>query len=115
MAPIFKDKRHLIGLIFVLAGILLIINNIRFMPNFIPWWIWTWQFLLITIGAFSLLTSDNKGPGIVLIGVGSVFLLSDILPEIWPGFFHWFADDTHLFWYLVLIVFGVSLLFSECL
>ncbi len=110
MAPFIKDKRHLIGLILVFIGIVLIIDNIRFIPHFIPWWIWTWQFLLITIGTFALLTSDNKGPGIVLIGVGTVFLLPDILPDIWPGFFDWFADDTSLFWYLVIIVVGLSLI-----
>jgi len=113
MAPFIKDKRHLIGLIFIFIGFILIIDNLRFMPHFIPWWIWTWQFLLITIGAFSLLTSDNKGPGIVLIGIGSIFLLSDILPDAWPGFFNWFTDDANLFWYLVLIVVGLSLILRK--
>lgn len=113
MAPFIKDKRHLVGILLVLIGFVLIADNIRFLPSFIPWWIWTWQFLLITIGVFSLLTSDNSGPGIVLIGIGSVFLLSDILPDIWPGFFDWFVDDTNLFWYLILIVVGLSLLLRK--
>ena len=106
MAPYIRDKRHLVGLILVLIGLVLIIDNVRFMPHFIPWWIWTWQFLLITIGTFSLLTTDKIGPGIVLIAIGSIFLLSDILPD----FFHWFTDDSNVFWYLVLIVVGISLL-----
>lgn len=106
MAPYVRDKRYLVGLIFVLIGLVLIIDNIRFMPHFIPWWIWTWQFLLITIGAFSLLTTDKTGPGIVLIAIGSIFLIGDILPD----FFHWFTDDSNVFWYLVLIVVGVSLI-----
>ena len=110
MAPYVRDKRHVVGLIFVLIGLVLIIDNIRFMPDFIPWWIWTWQFLLITIGVFSLITSDKVGPGVVLIGVGTIFLLSDILPDVWPGFFDLFTNDTNLFWYLVLIVVGVSLI-----
>lgn len=113
MAPFIKDKRHLVGILLVLIGFVLIADNIRFLPNFIPWWIWTWQFLLITIGVFSLLTSANSGPGIVLIGIGSVFLLSDILPDIWPGFFDWFIDDTNFFWYLILIVVGLSLLLRK--
>ncbi len=110
MAPYVRDKRHLVGLILVAIGLILILDNITFIPNFIPWWIWTWQFLLITIGVFSLLTTDKVGPGVILIGIGSIFLLSDILPDIWPGFFHLFADDANLFWYLVLIVVGVSLI-----
>lgn len=110
MAPYIRDKRHLVGLIFVFIGLVLIIDNIKFMPDFIPWWIWTWQFFLITVGVFSLLTTDKVGPGIALISVGSVFLLSEILPDMWPGFFDLFADNTNFFWYLVLIVIGTSLL-----
>lgn len=110
MAPYIKDKRHLVGLIFIFIGLVLIIDNIRFIPDFIPYWIWTWQFLLITIGVFSLLTTDKVGPGIVLIGVGAIFLLQDVVHDIWPDFFHLFVDDGKLFWYLVLIVIGVSFL-----
>lgn len=113
MAPYVRDKRHLTGLILVMIGLVLIIDNIKFMPDFIPWWVWSWQFLLITIGIFSLLTSDKVAPGVVLIGIGSIFLLSDILPELWPGFFDLFADNTNLFWYLVLIVVGASLILRK--
>lgn len=113
MAPYVRDKRHLVGLILVLIGIVLIIDNLRFVPHFIPWWIWTWQFLLITIGAFSLLTTDRVGPGLVLISIGSIFLLSDILPDAWPQFFHWFSDDSNLFWYIVLIIIGASLILRK--
>lgn len=113
MAPFIKDKRYLVGILLVLIGSVLILNNIKFIPNFIPWWVWTWQFLLITIGVFSLLTSDNSGPGIILIGIGSVFLFADILPDIWPGFFDWFVDDSNLFWYLILIVVGLSIILRK--
>jgi len=113
MAPIIKEKRHLVGLFLLAIGFLLIVNNLKFMPDFMPWWIWTWQFLLITIGVFSLLTSDNKGPGIILIGIGSIFLLPQIMDEIWPDFFDLFKDDSRLFFYLILIVIGLSLLFRS--
>lgn len=113
MAPFIKDKRHLVGILLVLIGAVLILDNIRFMPNIIPWWVWTWQFLLITIGVFSLLTSEKTGPGIVLISIGTIFLLSDILPELWPGVFEWFIDDSNLFWYVVLIIIGLALIFRH--
>jgi hypothetical protein len=113
MAPYIKDKRHLVGIILVLIGLALILDNIRFFPDFIPWWVWSWPMLLIAIGSFSLLTSENQGPGIVLIGVGAVFLLSDILPDVWPGFFDWFIDDSSLFWYLIIIVVGLSLILRK--
>jgi len=113
MAPIIKEKRHLVGLFLLAIGFLLIVNNLKFMPDFMPWWVWTWQFLLIAIGVFSLLTSDNKGPGIILIGIGSIFLLPQIMDEIWPDFFDLFKDDSRLFFYLILIVIGLSLLFRS--
>ena len=106
MAPYIRDKRHLVGLILVLIGIVLILDNIRFFPHFIPYWVWSWQFLLIAIGSFSLLTTDKTGPGIILIGIGSVFLLSDILPD----FFNWFTNDRNMFWYLIMILVGISLI-----
>lgn len=87
MAPYIKDKRHLAGIMLVFIGIILIIDNITFIPDFIPWWIWSWEFLLIAIGVFSLLTSGKSTPGIILIGIGSIFLMSDILPDLWPGIF----------------------------
>jgi len=111
MAPRIKDKRHLVGIILVLIGAVLILDNIRFIPHFIPWWIWTWQFLLITIGVFSLLTSEKTGPGIILIGIGTVFLLSNVLPDRWPHFFNWF--DGSVFWYLVIIIIGLSLILRK--
>jgi hypothetical protein len=113
MAPIIKEKRHLVGLILLGIGFLLIIENLKFVPDFTPWWVWTWQFLLITIGVFSLLTTDNKGPGIILIGIGSIFLLPQIMDDIFPDFFDLFEDDSRLFVYLILIVIGLSLLFRS--
>lgn len=113
MAPYVRDKRNLVGLILVLIGLILIIDNLTFIPHFIPWWVWSWQFLLISIGVFSILTTDRVGPGVILIGIGSIFLLSDILPEIWPGFFHLFANEGNLFWYLIIIVVGVSLILKN--
>ena len=111
MAPYIKDKRHLVGIILVFIGVILILDNIRFLPDFIPWWIWTWQFLLITIGVFSLLTTDKIGPGVILIGIGSIFLLSDVLPHVWPQAFDFF--DRSVFWYLVIIIVGVSLILKR--
>ena len=113
MAPFIKDKRHLVGLILVAIGVLLILDNIKFLPSFIPWWVWTWQFLLITIGVFSILTTEKIGPGIVLISIGSIFLISDVMHDIWPNFYHLFSDGGNVFWYLLIIIIGASLLLRK--
>jgi predicted membrane protein len=113
MAPVIKDKRFLIGAIFVIVGIILILNNIHFIPNFIPYWVWTWQFFLVAIGIFILLTSEKTGPGIILIIIGGVFLFQDLAHDFWPDFFHVFIDDSNLFWYLLIIVVGIALIINR--
>lgn len=106
MKPVIHDKRVLIGALFILAGLTLIADHILNI-NIIPYWIWTWQFLLIMIGTISLLTSDKVAPGIILIAIGSYFLV--------PGIFRgtWIYDvlfRSHLLLYLFLIFIGFVLI-----
>ena len=112
MASHLRDRRALLGGLLVIAGLLLTLDNVRGFPDIIPWWVYTWQFLLIAIGVISLLTSDRSTPGIVLIIVGSVFLLPRILDDIWPEMFRRiFYNDYKVLWYLVIIIIGLSLIF----
>jgi hypothetical protein len=113
MAPLIKDKRYLVGVLLVSFGILLVLDNIRYFPDIIPWWFWSWQFLLLVIGVFSLLTSENRRPGIVLIAIGTAFLLLRVLPSSLPGIFDFFIDDSGLFWYAILIIIGLALIFRS--
>ncbi len=112
MAPYIRDKKALIGALLVIAGILLILDNLKFVPDFMPWWIFTWQFLLIAIGVISLLTSEKTTPGFVLIFIGAFFLFPDILRDVWPGLYD-ILDTNNLFWYLLLIVIGISLILNR--
>ena len=112
MAPYVKDKKTLVGAILVIAGILLILDNLKFMPQFIPWWVFTWQFLLIGIGVVSLLTHERATPGIILIFIGGFFLFPQILGGMWPGLQD-ILDTRNLFWYLLLIVIGISLILKR--
>ncbi len=106
MKPVIQDKRVLIGALFILAGLVLIVDRILAV-DIIPGWIWTWQFFLIVIGVVSLLTSDKVAPGIILIAVGSYFLF----PGIFKG--TWFYENlfrSHLLLYLFLIFIGLILI-----
>jgi hypothetical protein len=112
MAPYVKDRRALLGGILVIAGLLLLLDNVRGFPDVIPWWVYTWQFLLIGIGVISLLTSERSTPGTVLIIIGSVFLVPRIIDDVWPEMFRRiFYDDWRVLWYFVVILVGLSLLF----
>ena len=61
--------------------------------------------LLIVIGVITMVGSDNKTPGIVLISVGGFFLI----PELFTDFFRSF----NFFWPALFIVVGVVLLLNS--
>lgn len=93
----------------ILAGFALIVDQVLDI-SIIPYWIWTWQFLLITIGVISLLTSDKTVPGIILIAVGSYFLFPGLFRGTW--FYH-ALFGSHLLFYLILIIVGVVMIINH--
>jgi predicted membrane protein len=58
--------------------------------------------LLIAIGVINLMNRDNWVPGVILISIGSFFIL--------PRLFFLPDNFTHLFWPLILITAGVVIL-----
>ncbi len=93
--PIEKDqpnRRHG-GRFWIPLGMLTIggLLLIRQMGFGFPDWLFTWQFLLIVIGIFSGLAHGFRGGGwLVMILVGSFFLLDELIPGVsfhqylWP-------------------------------
>ncbi|MDX9728129.1 MAG: DUF5668 domain-containing protein [Bacteroidales bacterium] len=103
------SSRFLIGILLIVAGLILIIKKSSVLPEpldyFIDDIIFSWQMLLIAIGVITLVGSDNKTPGIVLISVGGFFLI----PELFTDFFRSF----NFFWPALFIVVGVVLLMNS--
>ncbi|MEM9834621.1 MAG: DUF5668 domain-containing protein [Bacteroidota bacterium] len=98
-----SDSRLIIGLLFLVLGVYFLLNNFNLIPFAIPWYVVSWQTLLIVIGLLIIATSDKKSGGIVLVAIGSLFLISDIFYiSIW--------DIIYRFWPLALVLIGVSLL-----
>ncbi len=98
-----SDSRLIIGLLFLVLGVYFLLNNFNLIPFAIPRYVVSWQTLLIVIGILIIATSDKKGGGIVLVAVGSLFLLSDIFYiSIW--------DIVYRFWPLAFVLIGISLL-----
>lgn len=89
-----SNRRLVLGLFLVAIGTLFLLRNLDMIE--LPWYVFTWQMLLITIGAFNFLTG-NRSAGFIIAGVGFVFLL----PKI--------ADfDLSDFWPVILIIIGLS-------
>ena len=103
------SNRFLIGILLIIAGLILIVKKSSVLPEpldyFIDDIIFSWQMLLIVIGVITMVGSDNKTPGIVLISVGGFFLI----PELFTDFFRSF----NFFWPALFIVVGVVLLLNS--
>jgi predicted membrane protein len=95
----------LLGIVLMFLGLFLIAD----LADIVPWrmrdFLFTWQALLIFLGLIFLSNKENKGTGVVLIVVGSFFLLPRVIdvPDYWRG----------LFWPAMLIVMGLVVIFGS--
>lgn len=83
-----KDGGRLIsGLILVVIGGALLLRN---MGVLLPGWLFTWPMILIVVGIHSGFKHNFKNNGwIVLIGIGSFFLISNYIPTLGLQPFFW--------------------------
>jgi len=103
------SNRFLIGVLLIVAGLILMVKKSTILPepldHFIDDIIFSWQMLLVVIGVITLISSDNKTPGIVMVAVGGFFMI----PELFTDFFRSF----NFFWPALFIVIGVVLLMNS--
>jgi uncharacterized membrane protein HdeD (DUF308 family) len=71
-------RNTLIGLVFVVAGIFIMGHRMGFISHYLFHAIISWQMLLIAIGVIQLLTKRNKTSGVILILIGSFFIMPQI-------------------------------------
>ncbi|TRZ69556.1 MAG: hypothetical protein D4R97_09710 [Bacteroidetes bacterium] len=100
-----SQKKGMLGIIVILAGLALLLLNTGFIPYFLRHIIISWPMLLIAIGVISLIGAENRIPGIILIVIGSFFLF--------PRIFDLDINFAHLFWPLILICVGILILFRR--
>lgn len=99
------EARIAFGILLVAVGGLFLIRNFGFIPYQIEQFIFNWKMLLIGIGLISLFTSENKVPGVILIAIGSFFLL----PEVFDLNFRF----RQLFWPIIIVVIGLLIIFRR--
>lgn len=100
-----KDKLPIMGLFLIGLGFVFLLNRMDFIPHFWMSIIISWQSLLIFIGLLNLLKSHDRFPGIILILVGSIFLLPKLINV--PFEVRQFA------WPIVLMAIGVVILLKS--
>lgn len=104
--PNENPKKHLIGgIIILIIGVLFLFKNFDILSPDLMYYIFSWKTLLIGIGVLNLLLSNNRVGGIILIAIGTFFWLPDI--------FDLSVRAGQLFWPVVLIIIGVSLLLKK--
>jgi predicted membrane protein len=83
------NSRFVLGGLVILAGILLVLKNIGALPWEVSDVIFSWQMLLIVIGIISISRRNNFVPGVILIAIGSYFLIPEFTntPELFSKFF----------------------------
>ncbi len=94
-----RDSAKVVGgVILVIVGGALLLRN---MGYFLPYWLFTWPMILILVGVYSGVRHNfQNNSWIILIAIGSFFLIDDFLPNI---------RLQPAFWPLVII--GLGLLF----
>jgi predicted membrane protein len=101
------DKRAFLGLILTVVGFVLLADNLGWIDYEWRRVIISWPMLLIAGGLLNLLNKGNKGFGIVLMAVGTFFIIPRI-PNISV------SDDYHkLFWAIILVILGLVFIFRS--
>jgi predicted membrane protein len=98
-------KRLPFGILMILLGAALLLHNLQLLPPAIPGYVFSWKMLLILIGVLHLFFSHKPFGGIVLIGVGSYFIIPEVLGI--P------VQDVRLFWPAIFILVGLSIVFGR--
>ncbi|MBC8486450.1 MAG: hypothetical protein H8D45_10470 [Bacteroidetes bacterium] len=93
------------GIIIIVAGLAILLHQLRlFSPN-VDDIIISWQMLLIVIGVYNLFFTQSRVTGFILIAIGAFFLL----PEIFDLPYNFRRN----FWPILLIVVGVFIIFRH--
>lgn len=88
------NRRAALGIIFILIGSIILLDNLRIID--VPYYVFTWQMIIIAIGLFQVVTGNIKS-GLIVMGIGA---------------FLWIIDYQHLnfrdYWPVILIIIGIS-------
>lgn len=101
----FFNRKLVIGIILTFVGIFLLFDNVGILPERIKDILFSWQMLLISIGLISLASYRGSVSGILFIIIGVFFLL--------PKFFNFDFNFIQLFWPVLLIVLGLTLIIKR--
>ncbi|MBL1212691.1 MAG: hypothetical protein HND52_04915 [Ignavibacteriae bacterium] len=74
-----SNGRYWLGIILIVLGAFFIAENFDLLPYRFVDYVFQWEFILIFAGIVILFNSKDSFLGLLLIGIGALFFLSDIL------------------------------------
>lgn len=72
------EKRYLVGILLLAAGLVLMLKYYNLVPWHIPSYVISWKSLLVFLGLIFMASQKNKTTGIILFTIGSLFLAAEI-------------------------------------
>ena len=99
-----SDKRLYFGVILIVLGVILILERLNLIPDFVSDLLISWQMLLVGIGVLSLI-GGNRTAGIILIVIGAFFMVPEIItvPQ----------EIRRIYWPLIMVAIGVAILLKQ--
>ena len=97
-------KASILGLLVIVAGLLLLARNTGYLNYSVSRIIFSWEMLLIAIGVVNIFWRQSIWSGIILIGVGSFFLM--------VNFYHMPFSTWQLFLPALIILVGLKMIFG---
>ncbi len=100
-----NGRKAVLGLIIVVLGLMLLADNFGILSHSFKSVFFSWQMLLIGIGVLNLFKRNGYFGGLVLIIIGTFFLIPDVfsLP----------FNFISMLWPLILIIVGVLIIFRR--
>jgi predicted membrane protein len=100
----FSGKAAMLGVFVIAAGLLLLARNTGFLNATVSRIIFSWEMLLIAIGLVNILWRQSFWSGVILIGIGSFFLL--------VNFYHMPFTTWQIFLPALIILVGLKMIFG---
>ena len=96
------DRRNLAAILLIVAGGVLFLETFDIVDINLKYYIFSWKTLLIAIGLIVIVSSNNKLPGYIMVGLGFLFWI--------PSIFEYNVGLSQVFWPVVLIVIGLIII-----
>lgn len=96
------DRRSVAAVLLIVAGAILFLETFDIVDINLKYYIFSWKTLLIGIGLVIVVSSNNKMPGYILMGIGLIFWL--------PSIFDYNIRLYQVFWPVILIAVGLIII-----